>query len=81
VTYDITLTTKGQLTLPVDIRRALKLNAGDKISVKQEGSDIRLMPKSRAGRFAKHRGIGTPGIGPGGRKAIQKYLRDLRGEW
>lgn len=81
MTYDITLTSKGQLTLPVDIRRAMKLNAGDKISVKQQGSAITLMPKTRSGRFAKQRGIGTPGIGPGRRKAIQKYLRDLRGEW
>jgi len=79
MTYDITLTSKGQLTLPVDIRRALKLNAGDKISVKQEGSDIRLMPKGRAGRFEKYRGIGTPGIGPGGRRALMKYMRELRG--
>jgi hypothetical protein len=29
--------------------------------------------------FEKYQGIGTPGIGSG-RKAIQKWLREMRGE-
>jgi AbrB family looped-hinge helix DNA binding protein len=80
MTRTATITSKGQLTLPVDIRRALKLSAGDKVACEQHGNGILIVPKRKAGRFAKYRGIGTLGIGPG-KKAVLKYIREMRGEW
>jgi AbrB family looped-hinge helix DNA binding protein len=75
-----TVTSKGQLTLPVDLRRAIKLDAGDQVVCEQRGNGIFISPKRKAGRFAKYRGIGTPGIGPG-KAAVLKYIREMRGEW
>lgn len=37
--YITTVTRKGQITIPVDIRRALGIEEGDKIAVALEGED------------------------------------------
>lgn len=53
-----TLTSKGQITLPVEVRRALDLSAGDKVDfVPVAGGGFRLVPlrtdvRSLRGRFA-----------------------------
>ncbi len=52
------ITSKGQITVPHEIRRALGLRPGDNL-------------------LFEFRGIGTPGI-PRGRKAVIRWLRDLR---
>lgn len=72
------ITSKGQLTLPVDIRRALNLSAGDQVDCEQRGNEIRLIPKRKASRFAKYRGTVDFGI-KGGREGIIKYIREMRG--
>lgn len=38
----IKLTSKGQMTLPLEIREKLKLNKGDYLAVYLEGEEIRL---------------------------------------
>lgn len=44
---EITLTSKGQFTLPMAIRKSLKLKAGDKFIVEQdEYGSVILSPKS-----------------------------------
>ena len=35
-----TLTCKGQVTIPVDIRRALDLKQGDRVAVEREGDAV-----------------------------------------
>jgi AbrB family looped-hinge helix DNA binding protein len=37
-----TITSKGQVTIPVEIRRALDLKAGDRIAVEQQGETVLL---------------------------------------
>ncbi len=39
-----TITTKGQVTIPKEIREALGLNPGDKVVFEKEGSNIVLKP-------------------------------------
>ena len=40
-----TLTRKGQVTIPVEIRRALALKEGDKVAFELEGDKVRLAPQ------------------------------------
>ena len=43
-----TLTSKGQITLPQDVRNALELKAGDKVSFEKVGRDYVLRPQNRS---------------------------------
>jgi antitoxin PrlF len=72
------VTSKGQVTVPRDIRRRLGVRAGDKLEFEDDGNGVRVTAVRGESVFEKYRGIGTPGIGKG-RKAIQKWLRELRG--
>ena len=72
------LTSKGQITVPRDIRRRLGVRAGDKLEFEDNGNGIQVKAVRSESVFEKYRGIGTPGIGSG-RKAINKWLRELRG--
>lgn len=74
-----TLTSKGQITIPREVRRALGLRTGDKVLFEGDGSDVRVRPVRRRSTFAKYRGIGNGAIGSG-RKNISKWLRELRDE-
>lgn len=42
--YIRTVTTKGQVTIPVDIRRALDMNPGDKIIFRLADDTVELQP-------------------------------------
>jgi AbrB family looped-hinge helix DNA binding protein len=72
------ITSKGQITVPHEIRRALGVRAGDHLLFEQKGSEIRVRALKVDSPFEKFRGIGTPGIS-GGRKGINRWLRQLRG--
>jgi AbrB family looped-hinge helix DNA binding protein len=43
-----TLTSKGQITLPQDVRNDLGLRAGDKVSFEKAGRDYVLRPQNRS---------------------------------
>jgi antitoxin PrlF len=73
------LTSKGQVTVPKEIRRRLGVRTGDRLLFEEDGDGVRVTAVRKESPFAKYRGIGTPGIGKG-RKGIQKWLRELRGE-
>ena len=73
------VTSKGQVTVPREIRRRLGVRAGDRLQFEEDGDGVRVTAVRKKSRFEKYRGIGTPGIGKG-RKGIQKWLRELRGE-
>jgi AbrB family looped-hinge helix DNA binding protein len=49
-----TITEKGQITLPVEIRRALKLEPGKKLSISLEGENISI---SKPADIAEVRGL------------------------
>ena len=73
------ITSKGQITVPLEVRRVLGVRAGDHLVFEAEGDDVRVRPVRRTTAFSKYRGIGNPGIGSG-RKSIARWLRNLRGE-
>lgn len=73
------VTSKGQVTVPREIRRRLGVLAGDRLLFEEDEKGVRVTAVRKESPFAKYRGIGTPGIGKG-RKGIQKWLRELRGE-
>lgn len=73
------MTSKGQVTVPVEIRRALGLRPGDRLAFETNGAgccNIRVVRDEDP--FEKYRGIGTPGIGRG-RKAVLRWSRQMRG--
>jgi AbrB family looped-hinge helix DNA binding protein len=72
------ITSKGQITVPHEVRRALGVRPGDKLLFEQDGSEFRVKPLRAESPFEKYRGIGNPGI-PSGRKAINRAIRQLRG--
>ena len=73
------ITSKGQVTIPLEVRRILGVRAGDKVVFEDDEAGIRVRPLRNQSAFAKYRGIGNPGIGSG-RKGIARWLRELRGE-
>ena len=72
------ITTKGQITVPLAIRRALGVRAGDMLLFEKDENGIRVRPVRTKSPFAKYRGIGNRGIGSG-KKAIKHWVRELRG--
>jgi len=73
-----TMTSKGQVTVPFEIRRILGVRAGDKVEFETNGTKCSLQPVRAEDPFEKFRGIGTPGIGRG-RKAVLRWSRQMRG--
>ncbi len=73
------ITSKGQITVPREIRRRLGVRAGDKLQFEDDGNSVTITAVRKESPFRKYMGIGNPRIGKG-RKGIQKWLRDLRGE-
>jgi AbrB family looped-hinge helix DNA binding protein len=72
------VTSKGQITVPVEIRRSLGVKAGDHIRFEPQEGGIRLVRDADENPFEKWRGIGVTGIGPG-REGVLAYMRELRG--
>ncbi len=72
------ITSKGQITVPVEVRRLLGVKAGDRLLFESDSSGIRVRPVRLTSAFAKYCGIGNPGI-PSGRKGINRWLREMRG--
>jgi antitoxin PrlF len=72
------ITSKGQITIPRDVRRALGVRPGDKLVFEKVGNVIRIRPLNDLDPFEKYSGIGNPGI-PSGRKGILRYIEKMRG--
>jgi len=74
-----TITSKGQITVPLEVRKILGVRAGDKLMFENDETGVHVRPVRSQSTFSKYRGIGNPGIGPG-RKGIARWLRGIRGE-
>ena len=72
------ITSKGQITVPRDVRRALGVQAGDHLVFECIGQELRVRALKTTSAFSKYRGIGNSGIGSG-RRNISLWLRGLRG--
>ncbi len=73
------ITSKGQITVPREVRRLLGVRPGDRLAFESDGKSIRLRPVHRKSAFSKYRAIGNPEIGSG-RKNINRWVRNLRGK-
>lgn len=71
------ITSKGQITVPLAIRRALGVGAGDVLLFEEDKTGVRVRPVRTKSPFAKYRGIGNRGIGSG-KKAIIRWTRSMR---
>ena len=72
------ITSKGQITIPRDVRQLLGVRPGDDLIFESGKTGVQVRPVRKESPFEKYQGIGNPGI-PSGRKAIVQYIRKLRG--
>jgi AbrB family looped-hinge helix DNA binding protein len=72
------ITSKGQITVPIEVRRLLGVRAGDRLLFESDNNGVHIRPVRNGSAFAKYAGIGNPGI-PSGKKAINRWLREMRG--
>lgn len=73
------ITGKGQITVPIQVRRILGVRQGDRLLFESDSEGVHIRPLRSQRALEKYRGIGTPGVGSG-RKAISRWLREMRGE-
>ncbi len=73
------LTSKGQITVPCEIRRLLGVRQGDRLVFVSDGAAVRVRPLRTKSPFAKYRAIGNPGMASG-RKAVVRWVHQLRGQ-
>jgi AbrB family looped-hinge helix DNA binding protein len=72
------ITSKGQITVPIEVRRLLGVRAGDRLLFESDSNGVHIRPVRNENVFAKYAGVGNPGI-PSGRRAINRWLREMRG--
>ncbi len=73
------ITSKGQVTLPQEVRRLMGVGSGDRLIFESDAEGVRVRPLKAKSPFAKYRGIGNPGIASG-KRAINRWLRTTRGK-
>ncbi|MGP8071741.1 MAG: AbrB/MazE/SpoVT family DNA-binding domain-containing protein [Thermoplasmata archaeon] len=71
-----TVSTKGQVTIPRDIRKALRIRPGDKILFDLEGGDRALVRKAEPQRLTEI----LDRLGPTKESGLESQRR-LRHEW
>lgn len=72
------ITSKGQITIPRVVRRALGVKEGDNLVFEQTDNGFNVTPARHKSAFAKYRGIGNPGIASG-RDSVLQASREIRG--
>ena len=74
-----TMTSKGQITVPLAVRNRLGLVEGDRIEFTSEGGQTVIKPVRLDGNpFEKF--VGVLGTFEGGRAQINEWVADLRDE-
>jgi len=71
------ITSKGRITVPLAIRKALGVRVGDVLLFEEDKTGVRVRPVRARSPFAKYRGIGNRGISSG-KKAIIRWTRAMR---
>ena len=80
-----TVSSKGQIVLPVEVRRRLRLAKGERLSVEVEGNSVVLRPLAEPRRYqpARHPRSGLPVMvasTPPRRKVTAAEIARLNGE-
>jgi AbrB family looped-hinge helix DNA binding protein len=74
-----TITSKGQLTVPQEIRKRLGLAPGDRVEFVMEPDRTVIRPaRAEANPFQKF--IGILGPFPGGEEGIKAWIDDMRSD-
>jgi antitoxin PrlF len=74
-----TISSKGQITVPQEIRKRLGLEPGDRVEfVVEEGRTVLRPARSDANPFEKY--IGIAGPFPGGDEGIKAWIDDMRSD-
>jgi AbrB family looped-hinge helix DNA binding protein len=74
-----TISSKGQVTVPQEIRKRLGLEVGDRVEFVMETDRTVLRPaRSAENPFEKYRGI--LGTFPGGDQEINAWIEDIRSD-
>jgi len=77
--YTSPVSTKGQITVPQEIRNRLGVGAGDRIEFVIEGDHTLIRPSREDDNpFAKYRGILGPF--PGGEEGIKAWIDEMRSD-
>lgn len=77
--YSSSISSKGQVTVPQEIRNRLGLAAGDRVDFVIDGDRTVIRPsRSEDDPFEKYRGILGPF--PGGEKGIKAWIDDMRSD-
>jgi antitoxin PrlF len=79
MTNSSTISSKGQITVPQEIRKRLGLEPGDRVEfVVEEGRTVIRPARSEANPFDKFIGIADPF--PGGEEGIKDWIDDMRSD-
>ncbi len=74
-----TISSKGQVTVPQEIRKRLGLAPGDRVEfVVEEGRTVLRPVRAEANPFEKY--IGIAGPFPGGDEGIKAWIDDMRSD-
>lgn len=74
-----TISSKGQVTVPQEIRNRLGLSPGDRVEFVVEGQRTVIRPaRNLSSPFERYRG--ALGTFPGGEKEVNSWLRELRSD-
>ncbi|MDQ3639723.1 MAG: AbrB/MazE/SpoVT family DNA-binding domain-containing protein [Actinomycetota bacterium] len=76
--YRATVTSKGQVTVPKAVRRAMGIKEGDSLLFDLEDGDVRLRVERKPVSFADYAGAWRVGKGMSWEE-VNAYVRDLRG--
>ncbi len=74
-----TVTSKGQVTIPLEVRRRLGVKEGDRVEFVIEGGVTVIRPvRAEANPFLSY--VGALGTFPGGAAEVKAWVRELRDE-
>ena len=74
-----TISSKGQVTIPQEVRKRLGLEPGDRVEfVVEEGRTIVRPARSEANPYEKYVGIAGPF--PGGEEGIKNWIDEMRSD-
>ena len=74
-----TISSKGQVTIPQEVRRRLGLEPGDRVEfVVEDGRTIVRPARSEANPYEKY--IGIAGPFPGGEEGIKAWIDEMRSD-